>query len=185
MQIDSPVSPSDKQYFLSRPLWQKLDNDSRAGLVLHEVIYTDALRFGQKNSINVRKINSHLASGVAFQMSDRDFYELFARAGFGSSEVRGLSIEEWTRVGYTATVFYADGSLKSAAVADDSSFSLSQAGTKVAVRIRGDVQFYDEGAIKSLLLSQPARLRSTHGTRLFSAGTYLELSKSGLVTAHH
>ena len=63
VQGDSQIE-EDKKYLINQEYWEHpLMNDSiRAGLILHEVIYTDAIKLGQNNSFNVRYFNSLIIS---------------------------------------------------------------------------------------------------------------------------
>lgn len=57
-----PHLPRDPRYVFNRPVWERLDATQRAGLVLHEVIYRDALQRGHDDSVRARYFNSILSS---------------------------------------------------------------------------------------------------------------------------
>ncbi len=58
----TPMTVLDKRYLIDAKLWSRLDNTNKAGLILHEIIYRDALERGQENSIGVRFFTGLLAS---------------------------------------------------------------------------------------------------------------------------
>jgi hypothetical protein len=49
-------------YTIDRRLWDLMDNANRAALVLHEILYTDALQDEQPHSIKTRSLVGHLIS---------------------------------------------------------------------------------------------------------------------------
>ena len=61
IQIE-PVFPEDRRYLVNGDYWELLDADNRAGLILHEVIYAEALRLGHTDSRAARYFNSYLTS---------------------------------------------------------------------------------------------------------------------------
>jgi hypothetical protein len=46
-----PQLPGDKRYTISKDLWDQMDGNQKAGLILHEVIYRDALEWKHENSV--------------------------------------------------------------------------------------------------------------------------------------
>lgn len=58
----TPQSPEDKRYFIDATNWAAIDDDSKAGLVLHEIVYRDALERGHRNSALVRYVVGLIAS---------------------------------------------------------------------------------------------------------------------------
>ena len=61
-RVGLPVHPTRKMYTIDERLWEKLDEEQKAGLILHEIIYSFALKNGAKNSINARYYNSVISS---------------------------------------------------------------------------------------------------------------------------
>ena len=62
----APVFAEDRLYRINEKLWDKLSLDDRAALILHEVIYTDALSLGQTVSDDVTYFNSYINSDKIF-----------------------------------------------------------------------------------------------------------------------
>jgi hypothetical protein len=71
-----PNFPSDRLYTINQNLWNHLDSDNQAGLILHEIIYFGAIPRGHQNSIGVRYFNAHVSSGVLTQISQYEYDEL-------------------------------------------------------------------------------------------------------------
>lgn len=59
----TPATSTDKRYFLDKKIWDQLDNDSKAALVLHEIIYRMTIMQGQTTSVGARTLNSYLMDG--------------------------------------------------------------------------------------------------------------------------
>jgi hypothetical protein len=57
-----PEFIGDNRYIINKEYWDLIDNNSKAALILHEIIYGEAIVFGHKNSKAVRYINSYLTS---------------------------------------------------------------------------------------------------------------------------
>ncbi len=64
-----PLVPTDPIYMISADLWDKLSELNRAGLMIHEIIYGDALRHGHVNSIATRYFTASLFAGNLSSMS--------------------------------------------------------------------------------------------------------------------
>lgn len=55
----------EKKFLVNQDLWILLNNTDRAGILLHEAIYEEALERGATNSIKVRYFNSKISSSIA------------------------------------------------------------------------------------------------------------------------
>lgn len=73
-----PVFPEDRLYTISRELWDLLDNDHRAGLMIHEIVYGEAIRLGHKNSIKARYFTELIASEKLETMEPEEYARLIA-----------------------------------------------------------------------------------------------------------
>lgn len=87
-----PAFPEDKRFTVSKDLWDLLDEDNKAGLVLHEIIYREALLYGHEDSVNARYVNSIWTSAgnppyFASQAALNDFFQMvkFAAGEFSGS----------------------------------------------------------------------------------------------------
>lgn len=59
---DDDVFPGTKRYVINKDLWDLMNEEQKAGLVLHELIYREAIKVGNKTSLPTRFLNGHLAS---------------------------------------------------------------------------------------------------------------------------
>ena len=75
-----PQFPTDRLFTITKPLWDGLDENGRAGLVLHEVLYYDAIARGHKNSIAVRYVNAWMSSNQLSGLSPPDYDRLMQAA---------------------------------------------------------------------------------------------------------
>lgn len=69
---------------ISLPLWRQLDTANRTALLLHEAVYTEAIRSGQTNSKQVRKFVGELLQNTFSHFSTLFFdpisYDSFMRS---------------------------------------------------------------------------------------------------------
>lgn len=57
-------SVGQPKYFIQKIIWNKLDNDQKAILVFHELIYTEAAGLGHQDSYFVRQLNRMVYTGL-------------------------------------------------------------------------------------------------------------------------
>ena len=69
-----PELPGDKRYYIKKELYDQLSRNSKAALILHEVLYRDALQSGHQNSRRVRYFNAYLMSGEVSKFSFNDYH---------------------------------------------------------------------------------------------------------------
>lgn len=73
--------PQDKSYLISKELWEHplLSNSSRAGLILHEIVYFDALQLGHQNSMYSRYYVALMSSRRAEFMDKTAYNDLMEK----------------------------------------------------------------------------------------------------------
>lgn len=88
-----PTLPRDKRFKVNKDLWDRLDDENKAGLVLHEVIYREAITYGHTDSIATRYVNGlWSAAGVIPEFADmRQTNEMLAQAHFLVGEAYGCN----------------------------------------------------------------------------------------------
>lgn len=59
----------DPEYFIQKNLWLKLNNDQKAVLILHELIYTETAKLGHQDSTYTRSANRILFSKKSFDLA--------------------------------------------------------------------------------------------------------------------
>lgn len=92
----TPIFAEDKRYIVNKDIWDLLDNDDKAGLVLHEAILREAALMAPilaarglipqsqevlRDSSKVRYINSLLASEKLINKTPEDWADLAKKAG--------------------------------------------------------------------------------------------------------
>lgn len=77
-----PELPGEKRYTINKDVWDQLNNDTKAGLILHEIIYGDAIRAGQTNSRTARHFNAYLASTLSEAATIKSHQQLLAIYNF-------------------------------------------------------------------------------------------------------
>lgn len=79
---ETPMFPEAKRYLVSKDVWDVMDDENRAGLILHEIIYREALSFGQTDSVRTRYFNALVSSGKIASVAQVDYNTTLASAGF-------------------------------------------------------------------------------------------------------
>jgi hypothetical protein len=84
---DDTIYPGQKKFVVSKDLWDQLDDDNRAGLVTHEILYKRAIKNGAENSIGVRYFNGILADASILGFSDQDLISILTKSYLGDFEL--------------------------------------------------------------------------------------------------
>lgn len=70
------IFPQDKKFIISKDLWDLLDNNNKAGLILHEIIYDYFIQHGHTNSRSARYLNSLISSNQFENYSLEEYQDL-------------------------------------------------------------------------------------------------------------
>jgi hypothetical protein len=87
--------PEDRRFTFNRDIWEKMDSLNQAGLILHEVIYHEALSkfsYIQKTSVNSRYFLSYIAADKLKGMSDKELYAYYQRIKFPIADIHGNEV---------------------------------------------------------------------------------------------
>jgi hypothetical protein len=74
-----------KLYTVNEDLYDALSPNHRAGLILHEIIYGEAIEHGAQNSQDSRYVNALISSAEIAKMSPSDYEQRMVAVGFDSS----------------------------------------------------------------------------------------------------
>ncbi len=146
----NPVMPMDKRYFIDQKIWDKMTDTQRVGLVMHEIIYREAISLGHTNSVSTRYLNSIISSGVMDEMSELGFAQILRDLGFQSSKVQGVEVNLDKKY-----EVYSNGQLKKATVKEGSIYSLFNQ----QISLRDEISFYENGQVERLFLADMAQLK--------------------------
>lgn len=198
-----PKVPEDARYLVSEDLWKLLDETNRAGLILHEVIYREALENGQDNSYLTQYFNAWISSKKIETLTQEQFNDLLKRVSFKTVEIQGLpydvkslkfhsphqvasgkivDVGSWNHEGvllspYSGDVsFYGDGKLESASSIRNASWV--HYGTSLI--IGGRTSFFPNGSLKSTDSGEPVSWLH-NGFPLQLTGGDLTFYSSGLL----
>lgn len=92
----TPAFPQDRRYNINEMLWQKMSETNRAGLILHEIIFREAIARGHKNSIAVRYLNAVIASGEIARLSAVEYGNMIHEAHLAT--LRWTHVDQWALV---------------------------------------------------------------------------------------
>jgi hypothetical protein len=118
-QIALQINPrfaQDKRYTLNKDLWDRMDQNNRAGLILHEVIYRET-KANQSNSIGARYMNQLLVSGEVRSLDFKQFATIAEQVGYIYIEFNGSF---WSPKGLS---FYPTGKVQLAYAVDCRDFN--------------------------------------------------------------
>jgi hypothetical protein len=145
----APNLPGDRLYTINKELWDALSPSHRAGIIMHELIYREAIqKWRHEDSVLVRYFNSVLASPAQLEevvKTDQSLVEFMKLVHFYEAEIHGIRIE----LVYYSPVFHSGGQLQGASVKYDGE-TLMVYGQPVTLKARTWVQFFPSGAVKEM-----------------------------------
>jgi hypothetical protein len=71
--------PAEKKYLIDADLWKLADEQTKAGLVLHEVIYAAVREFGIKTSATTRYFNALISSTTITEFNNSQYIKLLTK----------------------------------------------------------------------------------------------------------
>lgn len=102
-----PILPGDKTFVVDARLWREMDVDSRATLILHEIIYREAAwELRHTNSLRVRRLISSLVSRDFDHLSVDAYRDVMAQLG-----LNGFDMTRGTKFVFGSTEVDAGGRL--------------------------------------------------------------------------
>lgn len=108
----------DKRYIVDEDIWNLMDNANKAGMIVHEVIYREAIVNGQQESVRTRYFNSLIAGDRLNGMTETDFYRLVSlELEFYYSEANGVIVLASNSLAGRYTTFHKNGRLQQGLVA--------------------------------------------------------------------
>jgi hypothetical protein len=166
------VLPGEMMYSVNQDLWDHLDLTQRAGLILHEVVYREAIESAHSDSRAARYLTALIASPKFETISQIEFVELLKMLKFTKAELQGAEIQlfrikqplfinesvEWLP---RFPEFYPSGVLKSAWSWEGSTLQVSGAMLKLGNEPQlmyptpgPTLRFYDNGQVQALQARQ-------------------------------
>jgi hypothetical protein len=88
-----PRFPGDRRYYINSELWNALDDNERAGLVLHEIVYREALSYGQTDSVATRYFVGVLSSSGFAKLSLENFFSLIVNVRFEQTDIPAMGVD--------------------------------------------------------------------------------------------
>jgi hypothetical protein len=142
-----PLYPEDRRFVIDRTLWNQLDKDNQAGLILHEVVYREAISIGHVNSISARLLNSNMTSLRIILMSLQEYTEFLENLGFTTNNIQGIDVV-LNDPKKENPFFSPEGVLKFAWVSPKATLDWENQ----KIHLRDSVEFDDAGHIKKVFL---------------------------------
>lgn len=86
----TPRFPDDRRYHVSNDLWKLLDSTNKAALILHEIIYEEALEFWHQDSVPTRYFNANLMSHRFTHLTPKETANFFRTIDFKTFDYQGF-----------------------------------------------------------------------------------------------
>ncbi len=85
-----PTLPGDKRYLISKDIWDQMDSDSQAGLILHELIYREAIHQtnAQDNSMMARYLNGYFSSPDVESATLKTYIQTIEQASYDLTDAQ-------------------------------------------------------------------------------------------------
>ncbi len=102
IQFSDGFNVPGKRYLIDLKLWNQIDDNTKAGLILHELIYRGAIETGHKNSIATRAFNAYIVSVLYNHITEETYYKFLIE--YNLSEVErypGLIIDRSEKIWYS------------------------------------------------------------------------------------
>ena len=84
--------PMDFRYIIRKDLWDRLDKNNQAGLVLHEIAYREALRYGHPNSVSARYFVGLIGSSKMHDISVAQYVQAVRSLPFSWVSIHGIPV---------------------------------------------------------------------------------------------
>ncbi len=101
-QIVIQRTPSQfvKRYLVSQELWSMLDENNKAALVMHEVLYKEALKWSARNSLGIRDFNIRILSETLNALSDKDLFDYLYNVAYQRTAYETSFHSGWVQFPY-------------------------------------------------------------------------------------
>ena len=174
-----PEFPDEKTFTISKDLWdhQALDERSKAGLILHEVIYQKALKSSHTDSIKTRYLTSFLTSTKFVPEAVGQYIDIRTRTSLGVPEVVGFKGQWFYNKFSTDLQFHDNGWLKEGRLIGATSWTL-KSGERLTFKQDQQstrLKFHSNGALEAANNVEPAEIAIEHGVIMTNG--YLEFDE--------
>ena len=142
--------PEDHLFIINKDLWNLLDNDNKAGLILHEIIFTEDKTL---DSRKVRYFNSHLTSPIIDNYTREEFIALLKLSDLKTFSVQGVLYD----INHPPQ-YYETGSVQKITPIKNSIYKINNQELRVNDE---SIEFFEDGSIKSIWFLDPYLY--THG----------------------
>lgn len=179
VQEPFPFSPTGKRLIINDELYDKLDENNRAALLLHEVITSEAILWGSQKSTHLRPFTAFLVSRAAESASGEEFIHRVLNAGLLSYEAHGLVFSFDPRDPSDQPAF--DHGVLVRGTVSDGTEAIDPRG----LVLRGTTLFYPNGHLKSYELATDQVIFLDGKAVLYPRGTRIDLSPEGNAVGVH
>ncbi len=163
--------PKGKSFIVNAALWNSplFNNDHKAGLILHEVIYEEARKsFDHSSSVYARYLNSYVTSARLSTYNIQEYMGLLAVARFRELNYMGFGLDPGR-----SNEFYTNGNPRSAYLPEHPSNPwgryITIFGKKILLKSEEPLNFYETGTVQLATISDDRILFSTPDRKIVNA----------------
>ncbi|MBV2169341.1 MAG: hypothetical protein KUL82_11610 [Bdellovibrio sp.] len=149
---DEQIPPGGKRYAISQKVWNHLSEEDKAGLVLHELIYREAILNKQISSLKVRFFTGLISSQDMEGLTSLEYLKLLKYVDLGDVEYNGFTLE------LDQMRFFPTGEVHAAIVGVGRPHPVW--GSQLQNRW---IMFYRSGAVEKILLQWGDHFEIPHG----------------------
>ncbi len=81
---NKPLLNGEVQFLINDKLWKQLDPDRQTAMIVHEIVYEDAIARGQKTSVNVQLLTALISSPILDTYDQLSYNQMMIRMGMAS-----------------------------------------------------------------------------------------------------
>ncbi|MGE3975815.1 MAG: hypothetical protein AB7F59_14925 [Bdellovibrionales bacterium] len=167
VQLKNPKD-FEKRYVIDEALWSLADETQKAGLLLHEIFYREAINSSPvpKNSDGVRYFNTVVSSKKANELTFVSYGKLLEQSGLINSKVvKHTTLINGLRFYYGSISFHSDGKVSTGELYGSQSRLLK---TQPNLFFEHTVKFYENGTLYKGNPADPQMING-HLSRIYSA----------------
>lgn len=139
------ILPPNKSYIINKPLWQLINSETKASLIIHELLYKE---LKSENSEKLRFFNALMHSNSLQEFLEIEYIDLLKYIGFSSNLIQGIHLN--LNKGFN---FYANNTLASAYPTKYASVYLSKQRLPLSPLTK--IHFFDNSRVSSLCPTKP------------------------------
>jgi len=156
IQVPRSLQPSGRNVLINAKLYAKMSEDTRAALLMHELIYMELANWGTTESSKLRSFTAFLSSPDFDKTTASVFIQKLYAAGFATYEYGGLSLSFVSDTGEDQfPTFYDADHVRSATPVFNSDFTAASQTFHLA----GHIEFAPSGLVNQIAVATSTKVK--------------------------